>query len=151
VPPGVTGENPPPLGPMRGVIAGIGLDAVEIRRLGALLARRPGAMARLFHPVELSYARGFSDPLPSLAARFAAKEAVLKALGVGLGSVGFQEIWVQRTAPGPPELHLAGRAATLAEHRRVARWHLSLTHTAEMALALVLAEATGPAAGEEVA
>ncbi len=127
-------------GTLVGAIAGVGLDAVAVERLRALLARRPAVADRLFHPAELAYVARQHDPVPSLAVRFAAKEAAMKALGVGLGAFGFQEVWVERVAPGPPALHLAGRAAELAAHRRVAQWHLSLSHTAELALALVVAE-----------
>jgi holo-[acyl-carrier protein] synthase len=74
-----------------------------------------------------------------LAARFAAKEATWKALGVGLGATGFRDVEVQRTSSGAPTLVLRGRAAELARQQGVARWHVSLTHTATTAAAVVMA------------
>ena len=119
---------------------GVGVDAVEIERFRRLLARRPRLAQRLFTEGELAYATRRRDPAPPLAARFAAKEAVLKALGVGLGSARMTEIEVTREGTGPPVLNLAGRAATLASDRGVHRWHLSLTHTDAAAVAVALAE-----------
>jgi len=77
--------------------------------------------------------------LPSLAARFAAREAVMKALGVGLGAFGFHEVWVERAVSGQPSLVVTGRAEELADHAGVVAWHLSLTHSDLMAAAYVIA------------
>jgi holo-[acyl-carrier protein] synthase len=119
---------------------GLGIDAVEVERFRQVLARRPRLGDRLFTPGELAYATRAADPTERLAARFAAKEAVLKALGVGLGAADFREIEVVRSADGEPSLVLHGRAAELAERRGVRRWHLSLTHTRRDALAVAVAE-----------
>ena len=73
---------------MSGALLGVGIDAVDIPRFADLLERRPALAARLFTAGERSYAAGLAKPAPSLAARFAAKEAVMKALGVGLGAFG---------------------------------------------------------------
>ena len=85
-------------------IAGVGVDLTEVERLRGLLERRPAAAERLFTPAELAYCRGFSDPVPRLAARFAAKEAVGKALGTGV--IVFLEIEVEgggrQRPPLPP-------------------------------------------------
>ena len=80
------------------------------------------------------------DPGPRLAARFAAKEAVLKALGVGIGSAAFRDVEVVRAESGEPHLVLTGSAAALAHARGVTRWHVSLTHTDTVAVASVVAE-----------
>ncbi|HXQ75538.1 MAG TPA: holo-ACP synthase [Acidimicrobiales bacterium] len=124
----------------RGRVRGIGVDAVDVARFRAVLARRPRLERRLFTDAELSYARSGRDPGPRLAARFAAKEAVLKALGVGIGATGFREVEVVRGADGAPRLSLEGRAAALAAARGVRWWHVSLTHTDLVAVASVVAE-----------
>jgi holo-[acyl-carrier protein] synthase len=102
-------------------IRGIGVDAVDIERFRASLARTPSMRTRLFVDEELAYVAPKADPVPSLAARFAAREAVMKALGVGLGAFGFHDVWVRRAESGEPELHL------------------SITHTDLVAIAYVVA------------
>ena len=119
---------------------GVGVDAVDVDRFRQVLARRPGLAERLFTGGELDYARRKRDPAERLAARFAAKEAVLKALGVGLGAARFQEIEVVRADSGRPALRLSGRALALASAHQVRCWHISLTHTAVEAVAVVMAE-----------
>ncbi|HEY4330986.1 MAG TPA: holo-ACP synthase, partial [Ilumatobacteraceae bacterium] len=108
---------------------GVGVDAVEIERFRQSLARTPTMRTRLFTAAELDYVAPKSDPVPSLAARFAAREAVMKALGVGLGAFGFHDVWVTRADSGAPSLEFAGAAAQLAARRGVSAWHLSITHT----------------------
>jgi len=96
--------------------------------------------ARLFTDVELAYVAPQRDPIPSLAARFAAREAVMKSLGVGLGAFGFHDVWVERAQSGRPSIAVAGRAAELAREAGVASWHLSLTHSDVIAAAYVIAD-----------
>ena len=95
---------------------------------------------RLFTPEELDYVAPKADQVQSLAARFAAREAVMKAMGVGLGAFGFHEVWVARASSGEPSLCVTGRAAQLAAERGITTWHLSLTHTDLVAIAYVVAE-----------
>ena len=95
---------------------------------------------RLFTAEELAYVAPKVDPVPSLAARFAAREAVMKSLGVGLGAFGFHDVWVSREESGKPSLVVVGAAAELAAAQGVSRWHLSLTHSDLIAVAYVLAE-----------
>jgi holo-[acyl-carrier protein] synthase len=121
-------------------LIGIGVDAVEVTRLRRLLARRPSMAGRLFTDDELAYCHRATDPIPRLATRFAAKEATMKALGVGIGAFRFSEVEVVRVGLGPPALRLHRAAADLAERSGVSGWHLSLTHTEEMAMAFVVAE-----------
>jgi holo-[acyl-carrier protein] synthase len=136
----VTGAGP-------GVV-GVGVDAVDVDRFRRVLARRPSLAHRVFTDGERADAAALRDPAERLAARFAAKEAVMKALGTGLGGFGLRDVEVVR-APGPgaaagaPSLRLAARAAELARSRRVVRWHVSLTHTTQVAVAVVVAEGGG--------
>jgi holo-[acyl-carrier protein] synthase len=120
-------------------IRGIGVDAVDIDRFRASLARTPSMRTRLFVDEELAYVAPKADPAPSLAARFAAREAVMKALGVGLGAFGFHDVWVRRAESGEPELMVTGAAAALADAAGVQHWHLSITHTDLVAIAYVVA------------
>jgi holo-[acyl-carrier protein] synthase len=124
-------------------VRGIGVDAVDVERFRRVLARRPALVRRLFTEDEQAYAGRVGDPGPRLAARFAAKEAVLKALGVGVGAAAFTDVEVTRAEGGRPGLALSGRAASLAEHLGVRRWHVSLTHTDALAVASVVAEGPG--------
>ena len=118
---------------------GIGTDLVEVNQIRVALERQPGLRERLFTESEWAYAVRHRDPMPHLAARFAAKEAVMKALGVGIGAVSFTDIEVVRDIGGKPSVELAGRAARLAEDAGVTRFELSLTHTPSMAHAMVAA------------
>ena len=126
-----------------GGVSGIGIDAVELPRFRRVLERRPKIVGRVFTAGEQAYAETAADAAPHLAARFAAKEAVLKALGVGIGAVGWRDIEVVRTTAGAPSLVVRGRAAALAEQRGIVRWHVSLSHTDTVAVASVVAEAGG--------
>ena len=124
-------------------IVGVGIDAVEIDRFRELLARRSSMRDRLFSPDELAAIAGRTDPAPSLAARFAAKEATMKSLGLGLGAFGFHECEVLRLDSGAPLLRSSGRLVELELEHGVTRWHVSLTHTDSQASAVVIAE-SGP-------
>jgi holo-[acyl-carrier protein] synthase len=115
----------------------VGVDLVEIRRVAALVARYSERFTgRVFTPGELADCGGRAE---SLAARWAAKEAVAKALGTGIGAVGWQEIEVVRGESGCPGVLLHGSAAILAAERGLVRWALSLAHDGGMALAFVVA------------
>jgi holo-[acyl-carrier protein] synthase len=120
-------------------VTGIGIDAVEVDRFRRVLARTPGVARRLFTEGEQAAGARRRDPAQRLAARFAAKEAVMKALGVGLGAFKFHDVEVVNAASGKPELVLRGRAAALAAEQGVQRWQLSLTHTDRTAHAVAVA------------
>lgn len=120
-------------------IRGLGTDLVEVERFRLALARRVSLSDRLFTPGEQEYAYGQHDPVKSLAARFGAKEAAMKALGAGLGAFRFRDVEVVREESGAPSLALHGAAAALAAARGVTAWQLSLTHTDSTAMAVVLA------------
>lgn len=118
---------------------GIGVDLVEVDRMRTALARTPTLAARLFTDGERAYADAARDPSERYAARFAAKEAVLKALGVGIGAADWHDIEVVRADSGRPSLVLRGRALALAEAAGVADWLLTMTHTETMAEAIAVA------------
>lgn len=121
------------------MIVGIGVDAVEIDRFRRSLERTPSMKTRLFTQEELEYVEPHDDPTASLAARFAAREAVMKAMGVGLGAFEFHDVWVQRADSGRPTLAVTGRAEQIANELGVTDWHLSITHTDTTAIAYVIA------------
>jgi holo-[acyl-carrier protein] synthase len=118
---------------------GIGTDVVEIDRFRLALERTPRIVERLFSDAERSYAEKRNDPTERYAVRFAAKEAVLKAMGVGLWRCPLRDIEVARAESGQPSVVLRGKAARLAAERGVAEWHLTLTHTDRIAVATALA------------
>ena len=122
-------------------IRGIGVDLVDVDRMRRSLARTPTLASRLFTDEERTYAERARDPSERLAARFAAKEAVMKALGVGLGAFDWHDVEVVRTSSGAPELRVTGRAAELAAAAGVTRWLGTLSHTERTAEAVVVAEA----------
>jgi holo-[acyl-carrier protein] synthase len=125
-------------------VVGVGVDAVDLARFARVLGRRGSVADRLFTAGELAYARSAPDPVPRLSTRFAAKEAVMKALGVGLWSYPFHDVEVVRAGLDAPGLVLTGAAESLAHRTGVVRWHLSLSHTDQVAVALVVAEGARP-------
>ncbi len=120
-------------------VVGVGVDLCEVDRLRRTLARTPGFATRVYTDAEREHCGRRRDPAEGLAARFAAKEAVLKALGRGLGACAFRDIEVVRAESGAPSLALHDTAARLAAEHGVTAWHVSLTHTATMAEAVVIA------------
>jgi holo-[acyl-carrier protein] synthase len=114
-----------------------GIDLVEIERMRSVLARHGERfLRRVYTPGELADAAG--SPA-SLAARFAAKEAVSKALGTGIGTVAWQEIEVLRGPSCEPVLTLHGAARRLAEEQGLTAWAISMSHTQHYAVAQVVA------------
>lgn len=118
-----------------------GVDAVEIRRIAAALERFGARFEqRVFTPRELAFCRG---RVPELAARFAAKEAVSKALGTGLRGVGWREVEILPNRRGKPQVYLYGRALARAAELGLTYFEVSLTHTDELAIAFVVAYGDG--------
>jgi holo-[acyl-carrier protein] synthase len=118
---------------------GIGVDLCEIDRMRAALARTPTMRDRVFTPAEREYCDRRNDPTERYAVRFAAKEAVLKAMGLGLGACGWHDIEVLRAESGAPSVILHGRARELAEERGIRSWRLTMTHTHQVAEAIAVA------------
>ncbi|HKS42050.1 MAG TPA: holo-ACP synthase [Blastocatellia bacterium] len=125
------------------MIVAIGIDIVEISRMEEVFARQGERFrSRVFTEAEIEYCEGRSARLESYAARFAAKEAVMKALGTGWGEgVAWRDIEVIRAETGAPEIRLRGRALELFDERGARKAHLSLTHSREVAMAQVIFEA----------
>jgi len=115
------------------VITGIGVDIVDLARFERQILRTPRLVPRLFTPGERSL------PVPSLAARFAAKEALIKALGGSTG-LAWQEMEVIADDGGNPEFLLHGDAAAALAARGITAVHLSMTHDAGVACAFVVTE-----------
>lgn len=115
------------------MIAGIGVDVVDLARFERAMTRTPALRDRLFAEPERAL------PLRSLAGRFAAKEALLKALGQTDG-VRWHDMAVVADAEGDPDFVLAGRAAEIAAARGITRIHVSMSHDAGIATAFVVAE-----------
>ena len=114
-----------------------GVDMIEIERLRETMERRGERfMARIFTPAERAEC---ASNFQSLAARFAAKEAVSKALGTGIGDVGWQDIEILRAESGAPVLKLHGAARQLADKMGLSNWSVSLSHTRLHAMAMVVA------------
>jgi holo-[acyl-carrier protein] synthase len=119
---------------------GLGVDAVNIARFRATLIRSPRLAARVFTDDERQLAARRADGDAVLAVRFAAREAAMKALGVGLGAFDFHDVSVETAETGRPMLQVSGRAAQLAGSLGVRSWHVSLSHTDDVAIAVVAAE-----------
>jgi holo-[acyl-carrier protein] synthase len=123
------------------MIRGLGIDIVEVDRIRRAIARWGEAfLCRVFTPDELARGGAPQGAAERLAGRFAAKEAVMKALGLGRQGVGWQEIEITVDPFGKPGVRLTGRAAAVAERLGVRAWHVAISHTRLMAVAEALAE-----------
>ncbi|MFQ5802466.1 MAG: holo-ACP synthase [Candidatus Methylomirabilales bacterium] len=123
------------------MVVAVGTDLVSIPRMQAALARyRDRLCRRLYTPEEMAEGAGRPFPEVHLASRFAAKEAVLKALGTGWGEgIAWREVEVVGVRGRPPQVRLTGRAQLVAEERGIHHFHLSLSHEGDYALAFVVA------------
>ncbi|NLO87858.1 MAG: holo-ACP synthase [Firmicutes bacterium] len=122
------------------MIRGIGVDSIEIARVAAALARNPGLMKRLYTPEEIAQAPPGPKGSSRLAAVFAGKEAVFKALGTGLAGHSWRQVQILHQPGGAPRVQLRGRAAQTARDKGIERIHISLTHDQQRALAFCIAE-----------
>jgi holo-[acyl-carrier protein] synthase len=122
------------------MIIGVGIDVVPVERFAAALERTPAMAARLFTPNELVSGSGIARAPESLAARYAAKEALAKALGAG-GGMHWTDAEVRTDEVGRPFLNVSGTVAKRAQSLGVTHWHVSLSHDGGIASATVIAEA----------
>jgi holo-[acyl-carrier protein] synthase len=120
-------------------VIGVGIDVVPVTRFAETLERTPALRERLFAPSELVTASGAERSDESLAARFAAKEALAKALGAG-GGMNWTDACVRVDDAGRPFLEVTGTVAERARTLGVTRWHVSLSHDGGIAAATVIAE-----------
>ena len=127
------------------MIVGIGVDVVDLDRFAATMRRQPSITTRVFSDGEREYCDAASAErvrVERYAARFAAKEAVGKALRCGIGSYPFRAVEVLRDDSGAPLVAFHGAAAAKASAAGADRWHLSITHDANVTIAFVVAESS---------
>ncbi|MBN2207438.1 MAG: holo-ACP synthase [Candidatus Aminicenantes bacterium] len=123
------------------MIFGTGTDIIEVRRVEEKLARTGGLKDKLFTPREVEYCESKHRPALHFAARFAAKEAFLKAMGTGWsGGHAFNEIEIVNNALGKPELFVSGKVREFCEAHRIGGMEVSLTHIKDLAQAVVVLE-----------
>jgi holo-[acyl-carrier protein] synthase len=123
------------------MIKGIGVDMVEIGRVQKLIEKDLGFAERIFTPREIAYCEGKFFKAQHYAARFTAKEAFFKALGTGFrDGMGWRDVEVENDALGKPQLRLAAVALQQFRKRKLKKALLSLSHTRDMAVALVVIE-----------
>jgi holo-[acyl-carrier protein] synthase len=123
-------------------ILGHGIDLIETTRIAQMVEKHGDRfLQRVFTVPEVAHGQGKKREAEHLAGRFAAKEAVLKALGTGWAEgVGWRDIEVVALPSGAPSLRLSGHAAKLAQDKGITAWHLSISHTDSHAMASVIAE-----------
>lgn len=118
----------------------IGIDIVDIERIREVVNRTPRFLKRVFTPQEIAYCFGKKNPYPSLAARFAAKEALRKVHPCFAKGIKFQEVEVRNRKDGRPEIVLYGNALLFKEKAGIETISLSLSHSRNQAVAAVIAE-----------
>ena len=122
-------------------VTGIGTDLARVARFERLLEKKRAVIDRLFTREEKAYSFARQSPAPHLAARFAAKEAFLKALGLGLRQgISWQDMTVELDELGKPSLRLSGRAGAIFKERDLTALHLSYSHDGDYAFATVILE-----------
>ena len=123
------------------MIIGIGTDIVDVSRIQRLIEKSPAFIEKVYCPKEIAYCEDRANSAESFAARFAAKEAVMKALGTGWAEqISFKEICISSDEKGKPEIELLGATKAFADGLGVKNIHLSLSHERTMALAFVVLE-----------
>ena len=122
------------------MIKGIGTDIIEISRIKNVIEKRPeGFCDRFFTEEEKQYCQLMKDPYPHYAVRFAAKEAVVKALGTGFRGMKFTDVEVTRDKAGKPSVQLHGKALEIARGKEIIKIELSLSHSKDSAVAFAIA------------
>ncbi|MDI6850150.1 MAG: holo-ACP synthase [Candidatus Saccharicenans sp.] len=123
------------------MIFGVGVDIIEVARVEDKLTRTPGLKEKIYTPVEIAYCESKKFPFQHYAARFAAKEAFMKALGTGWArGVRFSEIEVRNLESGQPVVEVYGRARELCQTEGITRFYVSLSHLQTKAVATVVLE-----------
>jgi holo-[acyl-carrier protein] synthase len=124
------------------MILGIGIDLIEVERIRASFAKFGDRfLKRILHPAEIDYCLSHRDPSPFLAARFAAKEAISKAFGTGIGAeLGWQDMEIRRKESGEPYVVLHGGGEELFKKRGARTLLISLSHTQAHSTAIAILE-----------
>jgi holo-[acyl-carrier protein] synthase len=123
------------------VIYGIGTDILAVERMAQMVARGRQYLETIFTVKEIEYCEGKARKSEHYAARYAAKEAVLKALGTGWrDGLAFADIEILNDEPGQPQVFLHGKVKELFDRQQIIRTSISLSHTDEMAIAVVILE-----------
>ena len=124
------------------MILGLGTDIVENGRIAAAYRKRGERfLSRVYTPEEIEYSLSHADPIPYLAARFAVKEAAIKALNIaGASAISLKDVETSGRIFGKKKLALQGRAREIADSMGVRRLHLSMSHTKSMSMAAVILE-----------
>ena len=122
------------------MIIGLGTDIVEVKRIKAAIAKNENFVTRIYTPAEIAYCRQKSRPEISFAARFAAKEAISKAFGTGIGKISWLDMEITNAQSGQPLVHLSGNCAMISQEKQVKAIHLTLSHTDEYAVATAILE-----------
>lgn len=124
------------------MILGTGIDIIEVERIASAYQRHGARLLeRILHPAEVAYSLSHKDPAPFLAARFAAKEAVSKAFGTGIGAqLGWQDIEICRKESGEPFVLLHDKGMMLFASRGAGRLHVTISHTEKYATAMAILE-----------
>ncbi len=121
------------------MVIGIGVDVVDVERFARALDRTPALRNRLFGSLDVAHLGSGRAESLSLAARFAAKEAALKALGGNIPDFSWHDIQVSRQPGQAPTLSVAGGASSRAAEKGITTWHLSISHDGPVAIAFVVA------------
>lgn len=122
------------------MIFGVGTDLVEIVRIRQAIEKNPRFLQKVYTEEEIGYCRRKKNPWQSFAARFAAKEAVSKAFGTGLGKIGLLDIEVINKPSGQPQIILHGEAERFAKEHGIGSVHISLSHSEVYAIATAIIE-----------
>ncbi len=123
------------------MILGLGTDIIAVARIDRVIKNNPRFIEKVFSPGEQEYCSSKANPAQSYAARFAAKEAFMKALGTGWDEgISWNQIEVVNDAKGKPSLNLSGTTGTLVKSRSIGQIHLSLSHEKDYAIATVILE-----------
>ena len=123
------------------MIQGIGTDIIEVNRMSERLKKEQGFISSIFTPKEIEYCEKFKFKAQNYAARFAAKEAFLKAIGTGWrNGLSFNQIEITNNKLGKPEINVTGKAREIIDEMKIKNIHVSLTHSDEYSVATVIIE-----------